>query len=150
MADYPLPTYSFIDVYGSISGPFLLALFGNGSGQADEGITIEQSEDKNRQTSGASGEVMNTLIGSDAGRVTIHVLKTSPLNALLMEGFNQQKQSSLMWGKNVITITNPVSGDHYTLSQCAFTRRPPNAYAKEPAAIVWEMHVGHIYSSIGA
>lgn len=150
MAEYPLPTYSFLDVYGTIAGPYLVASFGNGSGQSDEGITIDQGEDKNRQTVGASGEVMNTLMGTDSGRCSIHVLKTSPLNALLMEAFNQQKSTSLLWGVNTITVTNPVSGDHYTLSQCAFTRRPANAWAKEPAVITWEFQVGHIHSFIGA
>jgi hypothetical protein len=150
MADIPLPTYSFLDIYGTINGPFLSAVFGNGVGQSDEGITIEQTEDKNRQTPGASGEVMNTLIGTDAGRVSIHVLKTSPLNALLMEAYNLQKQSSLTWGLNVITITNPVSGDHYTLSQVAFTRRPPNSYGKEPVVITWDLQAGHVYAFIGA
>jgi hypothetical protein len=149
MADYPLPTYSFLDVYGTISGPGLLGLFGNGVGQADEGIHIEQSEDKNKMTPGASGEVMHTLIGSDAGRVSIHVLKTSPLNLLLNEAYNLQKKTSLLWGQNTITITNPVTGDHYTLSQCAFTRRPPNSYGKEPVVITWELQVGHIYATLG-
>lgn len=150
MADYPLPTYSFIDVYGTISGPNFFATFGNGTGQANEGITIEQTEDKNVMTPGASGEVMHTLIGVDAGRVTIHVLKTSPLNAILNAAFNAQKSSSLLWGQNLITITNPVMGDHITCSQVAFTRRPPNSYAKEPAALVWDMEAGHVYVTLGA
>ena len=149
MAEFPLPTYSFLDVYGTMIGPGIVANFGNATGQADEGITIEQTEDKNRMTPGASGEVMHTLIGVDAGRVAIHVLKTSPLNAKLNEAFNLQKNSSLTWGNNTITITNPISNDHITCTQVAFTRRPPNAYGKEPVPIVWEFEAGHIFVALG-
>jgi hypothetical protein len=149
MADYPLPTYSFLDVYGSINGPGISASFGNGQGQSDEGITIEALEDKNRMTNGADGAAMHTLIGNDSGRIAVHVLKTSPLNARLQAAYNFQKQSSLFWGQNTITLTNPASGDHYTCSQVAFTRRPPNAYGKEPTPITWEFEAGRIYSQIG-
>jgi hypothetical protein len=150
MADFPLQTYSFMDVNGTISGPGLFVKFGNGTGQADEGITVEQTEDKNRMTPGASGEVMHTLIGVDAARIAIHVLKTSPLNQQLSAGFNYQKQSSLFWGINTITITNPITGDHITAAQVAFTRRPPNAWGKEPVPIVWEMEAGHLYADLGS
>jgi hypothetical protein len=159
MADFPLPTYSFLDVYGTIAGPGLSAdfgsgsgqvSFGNGYGQADEGITFEPLEDKNRMTPGASGEVMHTLVGVDAANVAIHVLKTSPLNAKLNAAYNYQKQSSLYWGQNTITVTNPVSGDHYTCSQVAFTHRPPNAFSKETVPVVWEFMVGHLYVVLGS
>jgi hypothetical protein len=148
MADFPLPTYSFQDVFGTITGPGCAATFGNASGQSDEGITFEQTEDKNRMTPGASGEVMHTLVATDAARLSIHVLKTSPLNTILTQAFNYQKQSSLYWGKNLITITT-LLGDVITCSQVAFTKRPANSYSKEPAKLVWEMEVGHLYSNLG-
>lgn len=149
MADFPLPTYSFLDVYGTIVGPGLSASFGNAIGQADEGITFEPLEDKNRMTPGASGEVMHTLVGVDAANCAIHVLKTAPLNAMLNAAYNYQKQSSLYWGQNTITVTNPVSGDHFTCAQVAFTHRPPNSYSKETVPVVWEFMVGHLYVVLG-
>jgi hypothetical protein len=149
MADFPLPTYSFLDVYGSINGPGFSAQFGNGSGQADEGITIVAAEETNRMTPGASGEVMHTLVGVNAGRLTIHVLKTSQLNFQLNAALAYQRTSSLRWGQNTITITNPVSGDHITCKQVAFTKQPDNSYAKEAAVITWEMEAGHVYTSLG-
>ena len=150
MADFPLQTYSFLDVYGSIQGPGLFALFGNATGQSDEGISIEATEDANRMTPGASGEVMHALIGVNAGRIQIHVLKTSPLNAQLNQGLMFQRQSSATWGNNVITVTNPVTGDHVTCKQVAFTRQPPNSYGKEPTVITWELEAGHVYTQLGA
>lgn len=148
--DFPLPVYSFLDVYGTIFGPGLYAIFGNGTGQADEGITINAAEDTNRVTYGASGECMHALIGVNGGTVSIACLKTSPLNSQLNTGYISQRQSSAIWGVNTITITNVITFDHITCKQVAFTRQPPNSYGKEPTVITWELTAGHIYTSIGA
>jgi hypothetical protein len=145
-----LPTYSFADVYGLLSGPGGSVPFGNGTGQAEEGISFEQSEDKNRKTAGASGDVMNALILDDSGKAHIHTLKTSPINAALNQMFNFQKLSSLSWGLNLLNMTNPVSGDQYSCVQVAFTRRPSNTFGKDPNALVWEFDCGHIFVTLGA
>jgi hypothetical protein len=145
-----LPTYSFADVYGLLTGPGGTVPFGNGTGAAEEGISFEQSEDKNRKTAGAGGDVMHTLILDDSGKAHIHTLKTSPINAALNQMFNFQKLSSLSWGVNILNMTNPVSGDQYNCVQVAFTRRPSNQFSKDPNSLIWEFDCGHIFATLGA
>lgn len=145
-----LPVYSFADVYGLISGPGGSIPLGNGSGSSEEGISFEQSEDKNKMVVGAGGDVMHTLILDDSGKASIHTLKTSPINAALNQMFNLQKLSTATWGQNILSMTNPVTGDQYTCSQVAFTRRPSNSFGKEANTLVWEFECGHIFVTLGA
>jgi hypothetical protein len=146
----PLPVYSFSDVHGLFVGPGGVIPFGMGFGSADEGITFEQTEDKNKMTVGAGGDYMHALIMNDSAKASIHLLKTSPLNAALTQMFAYQKTSSLFWGKNLLSVTNPATGDQNSGAGVAFTRRPSNSYAKDPNQLVWDFEIGALYVTLGA
>lgn len=130
-------TYSFLNISAFIAGPGIAANMGAGAAVAEEGITIEAAEDKNVMTIGADGRGQHSLIASDAAKVTVRILKTSPLNALLMAAYDFQSASSALWGQNVITITDSGRGDATVLQTVAFTKKPVLTYAKEGGMIEW-------------
>jgi len=132
-----MATYSFLDVNAAITGAGGSINIGSGSGNSEEGITIEQVEDKNVMTIGADGQGMHSLVAGDAATVTVRLLKTSPTNALLMNMYNYQKTSSVLWGSNTIVISDLGRGDLETLEQVAFKKKPANTYAKEGGMNEW-------------
>jgi hypothetical protein len=128
--------YSFLDVQASITGPggsFDIA----SSGVADEGIRIDMTGDKNTMTVGANGDGMLSLRASKAGRITVTLLKTGQGNALMNQLYSYQSVSSANWGQNIITVTNPVSGDQTTAQDGAFVRQSPLGYTSEGGMCVW-------------
>lgn len=142
-------TYSFLDVQATLAGPSGSVSLGSGAGVAEEGITIEFTEEDNTLHVGADGGVAISLHASRAGRVLIRLLKTSPTNQVLAQMRNQQKQSSLLAGQNTMEVRNLVTGDTYTCEQVAFARFPSNAYAKEAGLLDWEFVAGRITPVLG-
>lgn len=132
-----MSTYSFLDCTASIVGPGGSFPLGSSSGAAEEGITIEAVEDKNIMQIGAGGSGQHSLVGSNASTVTVRLLKTSPINALLMGMYNYQTSSSTLHGRNTIVVTDLGRGDVITLQQVAFKRSPSITYAKEAGINEW-------------
>jgi hypothetical protein len=140
-------TYSFIDVSASIVGPggaFSLS----GEGNADEGITISMNDDKDILTVGADGTPMHTLVASKAGKVSVSLLKVSPVNAKLMALYDAQSQSSALWGKNTITVTN-ANGDANSARSVAFVKKANVGYSKAGETMVWEFNAGLVDGILG-
>ncbi|HVI10230.1 MAG TPA: phage protein [Candidatus Binatia bacterium] len=142
--------YSFLDVHGAITGPFGTVPLGAGSAAAEEGISIEYTEDKDRMLIGADGSAMHSLNASKAGKCLVRLLKTSPTNALLEALYNAQTVSSLFHGKNTISVANPVTGDKYVCAGAAFTKFPRNDYAKEAGMLEWDFNVSEIDVFLGS
>lgn len=130
--------YSFLNVNASLAGPGGLLNLAAGAAAAEEGITIEAAEDKNQMTIGADGKGQHSLIASDACKVTVRLLKTSPLNAALMVMYDLQSASSALWGQNVFTITDSGRNDYTVIQGCAFKKKPSITYAKEGGIMEWE------------
>lgn len=133
--------YSFLNVNAAIAGPGGAANLASGAQVAEEGITIEPVEDKNVMTIGADGAGQHSLVASDARTCTVRLLKTSPINAILMAMYNVQSSSSSLWGRNVITIGDTGAGDAITLQACAFKKVPALTYAKEGGMNEWVFDV---------
>lgn len=133
-----MSTYSFQDVVAAMVGPGGSVNLGNGAGAAEEGITIEPVGDKNTMTIGADGSGMHSLAANEASTVTVRLLKTSPINAQLALMYALQTKSSLMHGKNVITVRDVVRGDVITLTGVAFKKRPAINFAKEGGLNEWQ------------
>jgi hypothetical protein len=129
--------YSFKNCNASLVGPGGVAVLGNGAAAAEEGITVEATEDKNTMTIGADGRGQHSLIASDAATVTVRLLKTSPINAILMIMYDLQTSSSALHGQNVITIVDAARGDTTILQSCAFKKKPTLTYAKEAGMNEW-------------
>lgn len=130
-------TYSFQNVTCNIAGPGIVANLAAGAAAAEEGITIEAAEDKNVMTIGADGKGQHSLIASDAGKLTVRLLKTSPVNAMLMAAYDLQTVSSALHGINTITVRDSARGDLTIAQQCAFTKKPQLNYAKEGGTVEW-------------
>lgn len=129
--------YSFLNINCSIAGPGGFANLAAGAAAAEEGITIEPAEDKNVMTIGADGKGQHSLVASDAATATIRLLKTSPINALLMIMYDLQTATSALHGQNVITLNDSGRGDFSVLQACAFKKKPTLTYAKEAGMMEW-------------
>jgi len=129
--------YSFLNVVATIAGPGGAFNLGAGAAVAEEGITIEPTEDKNVMTIGADGKGQHSLIASNACTLTIRLLKTSPINAALMAMYDLQSASSSLWGQNVITIVDSGRNDLNVCQAVAFKKKPTITYAKEAGFNEW-------------
>lgn len=132
-----MTTYSFLDCSAHIAGPGLTANLGAGSQNSEEGIKIVASGDKSTMTMGADGSGVHNLKADSSATVTVTLLKTSPVNAVLQMAFNYQSQSSLFWGKNTITVRDAIRGDVITLRTVAFKKQPDLSYASEAGTVEW-------------
>lgn len=142
--------YSFVDVSCTLVGPGGIISLGNGAGTAEEGITIEQAEDKDTMTVGADGTPMHSLHAGKHGTVTIRLLKTSPQNQQLQLMYDVQQLSSGLWGQNVIVITQTASGDVTSARSVAFRRSPTLTYAKDGNVNEWGFNAGLIDRALGS
>ena len=145
----PSNTYSFLDTQASIVGPGGAFSIGAGAGISKEGITIESANDINAMTIGADGKGMHNLHADKSGTVTVRVLKTAPVNALLSAMAAFQRSSSLNHGGNTITITNSTLVDVISCKQCAFKKMPSITYAEDGAMNEWTFDVIEIDYGLG-
>lgn len=129
--------YSFLNVNATIAGPGGFFNLAAGAAAAEEGITVEASEDKNVMTIGADGQGQHSLIASDACTLTVRLLKTSPINASLMAMYDLQSASSALWGQNVFTIVDSGRNDYTVVQAAAFKKKPTLTYAKEAGMNEW-------------
>ena len=132
-----MSTYSFQHVVATIIGIGGAVALAAGAGSAEEGITVEPVEDANTLTMGADGSGMHSQIVGEASTVTVRLLKTSLVNALLMVMYNIQKKTPGAHGTNVININDIARGDNITLTGVAFKKRPAISYAKDGGMNEW-------------
>jgi hypothetical protein len=129
--------YSFEDVQATITGPGGTISLGAGSANAQEGISVEFIDDKDGMLMGADGKGVHSLRASNAARILVRLLKTSPVNAALTTMYNYQRQSSLYWGQNIVTVTNPITGDDYHATEVAYQRHPSVTWAQDANYNEW-------------
>lgn len=129
--------YSFLSVQATLVGPGIVANLAAGAAASEEGITIEASSDKNVMTIGADGKGQHSLIADDSCKLTIRLLKTSPINAQLMAAYDLQTASSALWGQNVVTIVDSARNDYTVIQSAAFSKKPTITYAKEGGMMEW-------------
>lgn len=132
-----MATYSFLSVQATLSGPGGRVSLGYGAATAEEGIDVDMIEDKNTMTPGSDGQIMHSLHAFDGARMTVRLLKTSPVNAQLNLLYNLQKANAALWGNNVLVISDTARGDVLTGSQIAFVRQSPIKYGKDGGMNEW-------------
>jgi len=142
-------SYSFADCQAAIKGPNGSFSIGNGAGAAEEGITITQNDDKGSLTMGADGSGMHSLHVSKAGMVTVRLLKTSPVNALLMDMYNADTASAAVYGQNTITLRDPARGDDIVCQNCGFRKAPDISFAKDGNIHEWSFNSPVIDYTLG-
>lgn len=143
-------TYSFSDFTASINGPgggFIIG--GPDTATAEEGLTVTWGEENNTQNIGADGSIMNSMHAARAGTIAVRLQKISPVNFQLSQLWNYQRQSSIFWGQNVITMRQVMLGDLFNNAGCAFVRFPTIGYPKVANLIEWEFHVAVIDPYLG-
>lgn len=131
-------TYSFLNISCLMAGPGIVSNLASGAGAAEEGITVEPTTDKNVMTIGADGIGQHSLVADDSCKVTVRLLKTSPVNAILMAAYDAQSLSSALWGLNTFTLSDSARGDFTVVQQVAFKKKPQLTYAKEAGMMEWE------------
>lgn len=141
--------YSFLNVVAAIAGPGAAFNLGVGAAVAEEGITIAANEDKNVMVIGADGKGQHTLVASDGGILTVRLLKTSPVNGFLQIAYNLQKQSSALWGQNVITVVDSARLELSLCQSCAFKKKPEIVYDKAGPMIEWIFDSVSIITTLG-
>lgn len=134
-------TYSFLNISCLFVGPGIASNLAAGAAAAEEGVTLEASEDKNVMTIGADGQGQHSLVASDGAVLTIRLLKTSPANAALMIAYDLQTVSSALHGINTVTLSDSARGDFSVLQQVAFKKKPTLTYAKEGGMMEWTFDV---------
>lgn len=142
-------TYSFLDVHAAIVGPGGSFNIGAGSGNAEEGLTVEPSEDLDNMTIGSDGSPMHSLHADKSGKVIVRLLKTSPQNALLGAMLALQRTSASLHGINTLTVTDLVRGDVITCQNVAFAKVPTITYAKDGGMNEWHFNAGVIDVGLG-
>jgi hypothetical protein len=145
-----MAAYSFLDTSAFIVGPGLATNLGAGAAVAEEGIEFEPNVDKNVMTIGADGKGQHSLVADDSAKGIVRLLKTSPINALLMAAFDLQSSATALWGINTITITNTGLGDASVLTQVAFKKKPKVSYKKEGEFYEWEFDAISANTVLGA
>lgn len=143
-------SYSFLDVQASIYGPGgNVSLAGDEAGVAEGGITIDPTGERSKMTIGADGSVMHSLVGDKSGKVTVKLLKTSSVNAMLQVMYNFQTSTGAQHGMNTIVIRDVARGDVITCQNCAFAKQPSLTYASDAGVMEWTFNVGAISSVLG-
>lgn len=146
-----MATYSFMDFSASLIGPGIAATIGGpDSSNADEGVTVSYTEDKGTMTTGASGSGMHSLHAGKSGVITVRLLKTSPINALLSKAYNLQTASSALYGRNVLTLRDAARNDAVVGRQAAFRKHPDLSFAKVGNTVEWAFNVIKIDTLLGA
>lgn len=145
----PTNTYSFADCQASIVGPNGSFGLSQDAAPSEEGISISQVDDKSTLTMGADGSGMHSLHMSKAGTVTVRLLKTSPVNALLMDMYNADTSSAALFGKNTIVIRDPVRGDLVSCKFCGQRKVPDLAYAKDGNVHEWVFNSAQVDYLLG-
>jgi len=135
--------YSFSSVSASIVGAGGAFSLGSGNGNDSEGISITMSSERDVLKIGADGTPMRTLKMDKSGKVTVHLLRNSPVNSKLAALYNAQALSPSLWGSNTITLTTP-AGDVATCRQVAFTKLQDNKFGEEAQPLEWEFSAGII------
>lgn len=145
-----MSVYSFFNFTASMVGPGVVTQLGYGAAVAEEGLTLEMEGDKNSVTMGADGEGMHNLHCAKNGTVTIRLLKTSPVNAVLQSAYNAQTINPLLHGQNVILIRDPNRGDVASARQVAFKKIPNITYAKDGGMNEWRFDAIKIDTVLGS
>jgi hypothetical protein len=141
--------YSFLNVQCAINGPGGSINLGAGAATSDEGITISPSNPINTMQIGADGNGQHSLHADRSGKITVRLLKTSPVNRLLSAMYNAQTASAANHGQNVISLTDTQRGDSITASGVAFEKAPDLTYGKEAGLVDWEFAAIAISRTLG-
>ena len=134
--------YSFFDVTATLAGITGVVDLGYGASTAEEGISINMSEDKNDMKIGCDGNVMHSLRCGKSGQIAVHLLKVSPAAKVLQNMYNAQTIGAAFHGQNVFSMKQTAAGDVIIGRMVAFKKCPDTSYAKDGDILTWTFDVG--------
>lgn len=102
-----MSTYSFNEISASLIGPGGAISLRYVSGNTNEGITIAKAGGNDK-----------------SGTITLAYDRKSPVNAQLQALYDAQSLDARLRGRNLITLTNPATGDVTACRSCAFSEVP--------------------------
>lgn len=143
-----MAAYSFMSVNATLLGLGGSVSLGYGAASAKEGITYDPLEDKDRMDVGADGTIMHSLRTSNASRITVRLLKTSPVNFLLNGMYNLQRITVSGWGQNTLVISDVYRGDLVTGDNIAFAKHAVVTWAEDANHNEWTFY-GNIIPILG-
>lgn len=141
--------YSFADVTATYVGPGGMITLGDGAGPAEEGISFTQADGKGTLLMGADGSGTHSLHKAQNGIATVRLLKTSPINNLLMTAYNIETRSASLYGRGVIVLRNAAAGDVVTCLGCGWVKVPDLSYGKEAGVHEWPFNAVRIEYLLG-
>ena len=141
------PTYSFVYVNCTLRGPGGSIILSDG-GTAKEGITIAMTQDVSAMVIGADGSGMHSIHADQSGRITVRLLKNSPINAALMAMFNYQRLPAY-GGQNIISLSNAYWGDEITCTGVAFVKQPDYVASEDGGMNEWAFNAIYIDQRLG-
>lgn len=142
-------TYSFLDVNCTLVGPGVACPLGNGAGADKEGITISPNGDINTMTIAADGSGMHSLKADVSGSISLKLLKTSPVNAILNAAYLFQTSSAANHGQNTLSLAD-IRGDSITCFGVAFKKAPDLKYGEEGGTNEWTFDAVRIVRGLAA
>jgi len=143
-------TYSFLDITATFTDNNGDAIsLGYGAGTAKEGLTVEMLDDKSKLDIGSDGTPMHSLRASNAARVMVRLLKTSPTNNYLSVVYGVQRLSPALWGQNAISVRDILQGDVLSAAAVAFSRQPVITYAEDATMNEWSFLCGSLDELLG-
>lgn len=139
-----MAAYSFQQVTATLTGAAGVINLGAGAGNTKEGISVTQTQARNAMTVGADGSVMHSLRSDKSGTVTVRLLETSPVNAMLQTMYDAQALTPSAWGANVLVIVNRGNNETTTCRNVAFQNQPSVTYAEDGSFKEWVFDCGQI------
>lgn len=141
-----MASYSILDVHATIIGPGGIINLGQGSGLAQDGITVNQSEPTNTMQVGLDGAVCHNKSESSAGTISFTFLGVSKAREKLLRMYNFQVRipGSSLHGQNRISIVNNTTGETIVADECAFQNITATGYKKEIDNSTWVFDCGQI------
>ena len=146
-----MAAYSFQDFSLAIVGPGgSFTIGGDGSANAEEGVSFAMTDDKDGLMIGADGTPMHSLHAGKSGTVTVRLQKTSPVNQMLSALYAAQTVSSALWGQNTMLGRDSVRGDVISCRQAAFKKLPDLGFGKDAGTNEWVFNAGYIDMLLGS
>jgi hypothetical protein len=144
-----MATYSFMTVNATLTGLGGMVSLGYGAASAKDGISYDPLEEKDRMDVGADGAIMHSLRASNAARITVRLLKTSPVNAVLNAMYHIQRLTVSGWGINTLVVSDVYRGDIVSGDSIAFSRHPVITWAEDANRNEWTFF-GNVIPILGA
>ena len=129
--------YSFLDLSGSLTHPYVGSYVFTGQGVGN--ITITMDHDKTFQEQDVYGTVLIGLMKGVNGKIQIACQQSSNLNSWLGATAIAIAQEPKNWAKMTFLLRNIRTGDSFSAKGVTFTSYPEVNYATQGGLLTWTL-----------